>query len=273
MNCRIVFSFFTICSGVVFGASTPGSLATGDRAITKPSADVILSFVQPGRIEEILFKNGDGVKAGDLVMRLDDRAEKAQLASLWAQSQDRTQILASEASLAQKQVDLKKLEKAASVHAATELEVEHARLDVTVAELSKALAEFEHEQDGRKYQEALIRTDQMRLHAPITGTIEEVLVEAGESVNTLQEAVRIVQTDPLSIDASLPITRAATLKRGDVVKVAFPDPRAGSHEGKVIAVGTVADAASSTLTVRIEVPNPGRRPAGEHVQVFCPPTQ
>ena len=161
------------------------------------------------------------------------------------------------------------------MRAATELEVEHARLAVTVAELSKALAEFEHAQNGRKYQEALIRTEHMRLFSPISGTVEEVLVEVGESVNTstMEDAVRIVQTDPLWIDASLPIAQAATLKRGAMVKVAFPEPRAEAREGKVIAVGTVADAASGTLKVRIEVPNQARRPAGEPVHVFCPPSQ
>ena len=275
MNRRIVLIMAVVGCALGLGASAPGSLGMGDRAVTQPSADVILSFVQTGRIQEILFKNGDQVKAGDLVIRLDDRAEQAQLAQLKAQSEDRTQILASAASLAQKQVDLKKLEKAASMRAATELEVEHARLAVTVAELSKALAEFEHEQNGRKYREALIRAENMRILAPISGTVEEVLVEAGESVNisSMEDVVRIVQTDPLWIDASLPIVRAATLKRGTMVKVAFPAPRAETREGKVIAVGTVADAASSTLKVRIEVPNQAGRPAGEHVQVFCPPTQ
>jgi hypothetical protein len=38
-------------------------------------------------------------------------------------------------------------------------------------------------------------------------------------------------------------------------------------EGRVIFVGAVADAASGTLRVSIEVPNKTGRPAGEHVLV------
>ena len=47
--------------------------------------------------------------------------------------------------------------------------------------------------------------------------------------------------------------------------------RAGSAssvtQGRIIFVAAVADAASGTLRVRIEVPNKARRPAGEHVLV------
>lgn len=266
----LVLSVFL--SGSALGAAVPNDLGAAIRAITQPSADRSLSFVQPGRILEVLFKDGDKVKAGQMLVRLDDRAEQVQLAQLQAQSLDRTQILASEVSLAQKRVDLQKLEKAASYRAATELEVEHARLAVRVAELSKKLAEFEHEQNGRKYEEALIRAENMRLKTPISGTVEQISMEAGESVtvNSQEEVVRIVQTDPLWIDASLTIVRAAALKPGATVRVAFPAPDAGMREGTVIFIASVADAGSSTLKVRIEVPNKTGRPAGEHVQVFCP---
>jgi len=266
----LVLSVFL--SGSALGAAVPNDLGAAIRAITQPSADSSLSFVQPGRILEVLFKDGDKVKAGQMLVRLDDRAEQVQLAQLQAQSLDRTQILASEVSLAQKRVDLQKLEKAASYRAATELEVEHARLAVRVAELSKKLAEFEHEQNGRKYEEALIRAENMRLKTPISGTVEQISMEAGESVtvNSQEEVVRIVQTDPLWIDASLTIVRAAALKPGATVRVAFPAPDAGMREGTVIFIASVADAGSSTLKVRIEVPNKTGRPAGEHVQVFCP---
>ena len=37
--------------------------------------------------------------------------------------------------------------------------------------------------------------------------------------------------------------------------------------GKVIYIAAVADAASNTRTVRVEVPNKALRPAGEHVKV------
>lgn len=240
--------------------------SVGVRAITRPSADITLSFVGPGRIARVSFREGDIVKAGDVLAHQDDAAEQVQLAQLKAQSEDLTQVKASEASLAQKQVDLEKLEKAAASNAATFLEVEHAKLDVTIAQLSLALARFEHEQAGRKYDEYRIRVDNMRLKSPVDGRIEQVDVEVGESANALADCVRVVQIDPLWIDAPVPWAQAVGLKTGGAARVQFAGTP-GATEGRVIFVAAVADAASGTLRVRIEVPNKTARPAGEHVLV------
>lgn len=252
------------------GGANPSAPA-GIRAITKPSADVVQSFVQPGRIAAVYFKEGDAVKAGQALVQQDDAAEQILLAQLKAQSEDMTQIRASEASLAQKKVDLQKLEKAAASNAATALEVEHARLDVTIAQLSLELARFEHEQAGRKYQEQKVRVENMQLRSPIDGYIEKIDVEVGESVNmtTTVEVIRVVQIDPLWIDAPVPLAQAVGLKVGMTARVELAESgkKGLLGEGRVIFVGAVADAASGTLRVKIEVPNKARRPAGEHVLV------
>jgi len=245
-----------------------GYSQSGIRAITRPSADITLSFVQPGRIAEIRFVEGDKVSVGQALAQLDDAAEQVQLAQLKAQSENRTQIQASEASLAQKKVDLEKLEIAAVRDAATQLEVEHARLDVRIAELSLELAKLEHEQARRKYEEQKIRTDNMQLRNPIDGRIEKIHVEVGESVNAMEEAVQVVQIDPLWIDVPVPAADALGLKRQMMARVVLPGANGSSvAEGKVIFVGAVIDAGSGTLRVRVEVPNTAKRPAGEHVLV------
>jgi len=250
------------------GGASP-SATSGIRAITRPSADIIQSFVQPGRIAGIHFKEGDAVKAGQALVQQDDAAEQVLVAQLRAQSEDITQIRASDASLAQKKVDLQKLEKAAANNAATALEVEHAQLDVTIAQLSLDLARFEHEQAGRKYQEQKIRVENMQLKSPIDGYVEKIDVEVGESVNTNTEVIRVVQIDPLWIDAPVPLAQATDLKVGMTARVELAESgkRGSIGEGRISFVGTVADAASGTLRVRIEVPNKARRPAGEHVLV------
>jgi membrane fusion protein (multidrug efflux system) len=256
-------------AGAATGSGGASPSAGGIRAITRPSADVAQSFVQPGRIAGIHFKEGDAVKAGQALVQQDDAAEQVLLAQLKAQSEDMTQIRASEASLAQKKVDLQKLEKAAASKAATALEVEHAVLDVTIAQLSLDLARFEHEQAGRKYQEQKIRVENMQLKSPIDGYIEKIEVEVGESVNTTIEVIRVVQVDPLWIDAPVPLAQAVGLKAGMTARVELAESgkKGLIGEGRISFVGAVADAASGTLRVRIEVPNKARRPAGEHVLV------
>jgi RND family efflux transporter MFP subunit len=242
-------------------------------AITVPSADVTLSFVQPGRIAKVNIKEGDSVKAGQVLVQQDDAVERARLAQLEADSKNIINIQAGEASLAQKQVDLKKLEKAASLNAATALEVEHAKLDVKIADLSVKLAVFELEQAKRKYEEAKIQIDNMSLKSPIDGIIEKLEAEPGESVNALQDVVRVVQINPLWIDAPVPLEKAKDLRYGDTTGVIFPGSNENSLEGTIIFIGAVADAASSTLRVRIQIPNRSLRPAGEHVILTFPASQ
>ncbi len=263
-----VAAFLCLAMGPLLN-STSGGVGTGVRAITRPSADITLSFVQPGRIAGVQFKEGDLVKAGNVLVRQDDAAEQVQLAQLKAQSEDTTQMQASEASLAQKKVDLEKLQKAAASNAATFLEVEHAKLDVTIAQLSFELAKFEHEQAGRKYEEYRIRVENMQLKSPVDGRIETVDVEVGESANALADVIRVVQIDPLWIDAPVPWAEGIGLKAGTAARIQFVESgkAASTAEGRVIFVAAVADAASGTLRVRIEAPNKTDRPAGEHVLV------
>ncbi len=240
------------------------------RAITNPSSDITLSYVQPGRIAKVHFTEGAWIKAGQVLAQQDDAVEQIQLAQLQAASDDTTQIQASEASLAQKKVDLQKLEKAAAQNAATELEVEHAKLSVKMAELSLQLAKFEHKQAQRKYDEVKVQVEKMRLASPIDGRIEKIHVEAGESINALTDVVRVVQIDPLWIDVPVPLIQAMDLSTGKKARVLFPSPNRVSVEGSIIYISAVADAASGTLRVRIEVPNKSNRPAGEHVEIIFP---
>lgn len=240
------------------------------RAITNPSSDITLSYVQPGRIAKVYFTEGQWVKIGQVLIQQDDAVEQIQLAQLKAARDDTTQIQASEASLAQKKVDLEKIQKAAAQNAATELEVEHARLSVKMAELSLQLATFEHEQAEKKYDEVKAQIEKMSLVSPIDGRIEKIHVEAGESINALTDVVRVVKIDPLWIDVPVPLDKASDLSTSKKARVVFPSPNRASMEGSIIFISAVADAASGTLRVRIEVPNKSNRPAGEHVEIIFP---
>ena len=122
----------------------------------------------------------------------------------------------------QKVADLKKFEGASKKGAATDWEVEHARLNVREAQLSMQLAKFENEQDRRKYEEIKADIERSRLLSPVNGLVEEVTIEPGESAQPLKTAIRVVRTDPLWIDAIIPLTLARDLKLGPYRSVTFP---------------------------------------------------
>jgi membrane fusion protein, heavy metal efflux system len=241
------------------------------QAITAPSADFTLSFVVPGRIGEISVKEGDFVPKGQLVARLEDEPEKIQARQYEAQARDKTKIMAAQAELAQKSLDLKKVDQAKAKGGANDWEVEHLRTGVRIADLSVKSAVFENEQYHDRHALALSQLDRMRLVSPIEGRVEKVSMKPGEAVNALDPVIRVVRIDPLWIEAHVPLAQTKKLAVGQEARVLFPGSEADAPQnGKIIHVPSVADAASETLAVRIEVANNQGRPAGERVTVKFP---
>ena len=242
-------------------------MAGGVEAITMPQADIFLGFVGGGLVDEVVVKEGDRVKKGALLARLNDSVERLELARLTALAEDTTRLRAAEADLAQKRADLKKLQLAREQGATTDMEIEHATLAVTTAALQVLMEEFQQLQHQQNRDVLKAKLDRMRIVSSVAGGVEEIKIEAGESVEALAPVIRVVQNDPLWVDVPVPLTDARALKVGAHVKVLFPDAPQKPVEGRIIYVATVADAASDTLRIRVEIPNPARRMAGERVFV------
>ena len=261
------FVFSAVLIGLMTGMPVL-SRAETLQGITAPNADITLSFVVAGRVSDVQVEPGTTVEKDQLLVHLYDEPEKIQCQQLKMLSEDRTKINAAKAELAQKQVDLKKLEQARAKGAASVWEVEHLFLNVRIAELSLQSAILEQQQYRQRYDHASSQLVRMRLAAPIAGLVEEVSVEVGESIGTLGPVVRIVQNDPLWIDVPVPMAQALDLTVDQDVWITFPGATAeATPNGRIINISAVADAASETLRIRIEVPNPLKRPAGERVAV------
>jgi len=280
--------------GLVLAVAGPLEMAArqGLPAEAKPSADVTLSFVQPGRVAEVAIKIGDVVKAGDVLARLDDEAQRVKVAQLKAVADDDLHIKAAEAQLEQKRADLKKLEWAGQEGAATQWEIEHARLEVVIGDMSLQKARFNKDRAREDYEQARIMLDRMTLRSPIDGRIERAragereleLPSVGESVQALTPVVRIVKTDVLWVDWPAYLKVARRLKVGDTVQVVFVEykgdrPEEGDltegdrAQGKVIHIVSLTDSAAFTRMVRIEVPNPSGLPAGMRLRVLVPASE
>lgn len=255
-------------AAVLLTAAMAGvSAGQPSEAITKPSADLALTFVRPGRIAEMLVKEGDTIKPGQLLARQEDEAELIELRGLKAQADDTTRVRAAAAQLDSKKEDLKRYEWAAGEGAATQFEVEHARLEVVIGELSLELAKFQHEQDQFKYEQTKAQVDRLRLLSTVTGRVETIIKRAGESPNAQENVMRVVSIDPLWVDAPVPLALGMRLKVGDPAQVIFTTLGREVLDGKVSFIAAVADAASGTITVRLEIANPKGRPAGERCAV------
>lgn len=240
-------------------------------AITKASDDVTLSFARNGRVAKVLVKEGDAVTANQPLVELDMREEQAALASDEAKAADETRVSAQEAILEQKKVDLKKTEWAAEHGAKSQFELDAARIDVVVADAQLKIAQVEHEQDKLKAGQTKAVVDKMTLRAPVAGTIEQALVKEGEGVEPNTKVIRVVNIDPLEVEVSVQFEQARQLKKGGAARIVFSDKVTG--DGTIKSVGAVADGASNTVLVHVTVPNSGKRPAGERVQVDFGPAK
>ena len=252
------------------GRPAPTAPTAGIEWQTRPSADIMMRYVMPGRVAKVLVKDGDRVKPGDVLVELDDEAERLKLKQLKAIADDELHVKAAIAQLDQQKADLKKLEWAGKEGAATEWEIEHQRLEVKIGEWSLEKTKFNRDRAQDDYLQGKVQVDRMAMKSPTAGRVEFVYVEAGESVEALGDVVRLVKIDPLWADVPVPLVQVRRLKLGNTLQVLFPGTDGASVAGKIIHVAGVADPAAETLMIRVEVPNPKGRPAGERVRVLVP---
>ncbi|HUS91458.1 MAG TPA: efflux RND transporter periplasmic adaptor subunit, partial [Phycisphaerae bacterium] len=214
-----------------------------------------LSFTTAGRVAEVHVRAGDLVKAGQELARLDDAAEREQLALLKAEADETTRIRAAEVQLAAKRVELERATKLANTGAVSAEEPARAKLDVQVGELSVELARSELNKARHRYQEAAIRLDRMRLVSPIDGWVMSVSASVGEAVAALAPVVRVVKAgnDPLHVQVDVPIHQVAGLRPGQAAIVQFLGDR-GPVRGKLLYLSPTVAPESHTLRVTVEIP-------------------
>lgn len=243
-------------------------------AIAQANRDLELSFTIAGRVSEILVDRGEQVELGQPLLRLDDRESVARLELLRLRAESDLEAKAAEAEWQMAVTDEKRIRSARSRDAAAEFEVERAELEALRRRLAFELFEQRQIEARHQLRQAEVQHDRYTLRSPGAGYIEEIMIEVGESADALRPVIRVVQTDPLVINAPTPLARSMSLQVGDPVWAQFRLP---GHdvplEGTIVHIARVADSASVTRLVRIEVPNTDDLPAGSPVLVWYSPPE
>jgi Cu(I)/Ag(I) efflux system membrane fusion protein len=108
--------------------------------------------------------------------------------------------------------------------------------------------------------------------APVGGAVTMLGVRSGMTVMEGQTLAEITGFSPIWLEASVPEVQAANIRQGQPISAtlaAYPDQR---FAGRIVAILPSADAASRTITVRAELPNPrGRLKPGMFAQVSLSP--
>jgi len=246
------------------------ALAAPVAAVTKAKHDPRLAFTVPGRVAKVHVKSGDAVKAGDPLIQLEDEAGRFQVELYAHKANSTVSIEAADKEHGLATVEEKRIREAFEQNAAAHFEVERAELQTQLAALRRAQAIEARDQAKIQLSAAQIAHDAFTLRASIDATVEEVVVAEGETVETLKPVILIVAVDPLVIDAHVPTSDSLPLKPG---MPAWIRPRTSDTadttpaKGTIVYVAQVADARSDTRLVRVELPNPEKKPAGTHVTV------
>jgi membrane fusion protein (multidrug efflux system) len=189
---------------------------------------VTVSADLPGIVEKITFDSGRVVQAGELLVQLDMRQERAQLAA------------------AASQRDLARL----SLDRASDL----FRQGITSkADLDRSEAEFKQAEARDGEIRATIERKQIR--APFTGLLGIRKVNLGQYLSGGSPVVPLQSLDPIYVDFTVPQQEVARLRVGGGVTVSFEGMSGAEPAGKITAVDSVVDPATRNLQAQATFPN------------------
>jgi multidrug efflux pump subunit AcrA (membrane-fusion protein) len=105
--------------------------------------------------------------------------------------------------------------------------------------------------------------NQRTIRSPINGVVVARMLGPGEYAFDQAQLMTISQIDPLNVDAFVPLSQFGKIRVGAVGEIYPEEPIGGKYRAAVTVVDHVFDAASGTIGVRLELPNPNYRlPAG-----------
>jgi RND family efflux transporter MFP subunit len=217
-----------------------------------PGADVKLGSLVAGRLAQVLVADGDRVKEGQVLARIEATPFKDALAQAEAQlAQAR----------AQKENDGRKLERAQKLLAAGIA----ARQEVDDAQAQAATSAAAMQVAGAAVSTARNQFARTELKAPFDGLVAHVSAAAGEPVDgSGKPIVEVAKTETLELHAVVPVGDTAKLFAGQKAEVVVSGAQK-RWDGQVIAVSPLLDATTGTASVRVRIENPDRSLKGGEV--------
>jgi multidrug efflux pump subunit AcrA (membrane-fusion protein) len=258
----------------------------------QPNEEAMVSFEVAGRIVELNRNEGDRVKQGDVIGRIDSSDYSLQLARAntavaqtgatlekinnGARQQEliQAQVLLDKAKIAFQRAseDFKKYEKLYKENAISKDAFDSAkdRLDLAQKDLTNAQQAYsltvqgarqeDRELNRASYEQAVISKDmaaltlaKTQLRAPINGTIIAKLTSAGQIANVGTPVYRIGDVDTLKVILPVPDHEISAWKEGESVSLSLYGT---TREGKVSKIYPATNQSTGTIGVEVKIPNP-----------------
>jgi RND family efflux transporter MFP subunit len=223
----------------------------------------LLSAQLSGRIQQVLVREGDSVRAGQILVVLDDAAQRASAEQAQAAAkamQNEHAAAETDARLATTTLErYRKLQAEKSVSAQEMDEVTH-RAEASAARLEALRA---HSDAARSQEKgARILQGYTRLLAPFAGVVTARLADPGTLATPGVPLLQVDSGGPLQLQASIDESAIASVHKGMKVSIAIGGATASSIVGTVAEIAPAVDPASRSYLVKIDVPTSGSIHAG-----------
>ena len=193
---------------------------------------VELSTEIGGLVLTVPIKSGQDVKEGDLLIKLNDASDVAQLKSLKAMA-DLAKVINERDS---QQLAIQAISKNV--------------FDTSAADAKSKSAQVES-------QTALVA--KKNLKAPFSGRVGIVSINPGQYVNPGDKLLTLQTLDPIFVDFNLPQNNAEQIQVGQKVVVTTDAFKDASFTGKITAVSPKVDTNTRNIQVEAQVANPDKK--------------
>jgi len=237
----IVAAFIVLNAGAQspLATSMPGTgKAEGAlECLLEPSLVVNVGSSVDGVLEQVLVDRGAQVRKGQVVAKLQSGVEAAAV------------------KLSEARVDFgrRKVERNEALYQKQLISAQDR--DELVTEVRLREEELKKDQENLK-----LRT----IVSPVNGVVVERRLAPGDFIRTDKSMVmKLAQINPLNVEVVAPASLFGSVKVGMTGSVSLAPFFPGNHQAKVVVVDKVIDAASGTIGVRLQLPNPDNKiPAG-----------
>ncbi|MCB1096094.1 MAG: efflux RND transporter periplasmic adaptor subunit [Verrucomicrobiae bacterium] len=218
---RAIFAGILFCSCSLQAQEVEG--------LTLPFKDLELGAPVQDVVRVVHVSEGDSVKAGQLLVELDDRKEALEI--------ERALNV-----LDKRKFDSEAATKLFENAVITREEALGKQIDLELAKAELALAEC--------------RQQEKKITAPVDGIIVELIRDVGEPVDRAGTILRMVNIDQLLVQVLVPPAVASILVKGIVVPIKIVGVDA-PVPATLIFVTPHADSSSGLFLVKLQIENPG----------------
>lgn len=249
-----------------------GARASEYDCVIEPEQVVRLAPSVVGVIARLDVDRGDIVRKGQILGKLQDGVETAQLVLARARATNQSPVKSAEARLEFLRRKHGRIDELHAKSVSSLAAVQEALAEANVAEqqVKEALLNMEIAALEVKHVEEVV--NQRALRSPISGIVVERLLVPGEYRNEQSPILTLAQIDQLRVEVIVPIARYGEIRVGSRGKVRPEAPIGGAYAATVTIVDRVLDAASGTFGVRLALPNPELLlPAGIRCKIVFEP--